>query len=45
MVPGASPKDALVLLSSALRIAPTSRGREQVSRTLTLILQSLTAHA
>ena len=45
LTPGTAPEDVLVLLSSVLRIAPTPSGRKQVSRTLALILRSLTAKA
>lgn len=43
ILPGISPQDVLVMLSSVLRIAPTPDGKAQVSRILALILRSLTA--
>ena len=41
MPSGTSPEDVLVLLSSVLRIAPTSVGKAQVARVLALILRGL----
>ncbi len=42
IAPGAVPEDVLVMLSTVLRIAPTPRGKEQVTRVLALIFRSLT---